>query len=353
MKKYKVIGLMSGTSLDGVDIAFCKFVFDNNWQFEIIHAETIEYPGEWFDRLTKLPEANAESRTLTNVEYGHYLGKITKDFIDRNKITPEFISSHGHTIFHQPEKHFTLQIGDGASIAAETGLPVVYDFRSLDVARGGQGAPLVPVGDKLLFSEYRYCLNLGGIANISFDDKGKRIAFDICPVNQVINYLSNECGKDFDDKGIIASTGKLNPELLDILNDLEYYSQLPPKSLGKEWVEEYIFPILKSFSIPVEDKLRTFSEHIAQQISKILKTGNGKLLITGGGAYNDFLIRRIRYYTKNEIVVPDKILIEYKEAMIFAFLGVLNIRGEVNCLRSVTGAREDSIGGVVVELSNF
>ena len=204
MKEYKVIGLMSGTSLDGVDIAFCKFIFDKEWRFEIIHAETIEYPEEWLDRLVKLPQTHAEFLTQTNVEYGHYLGQITKDFIDRKKIKPEFISSHGHTIFHQPEKHFTLQIGDGASIAAETGLPVVFDFRSLDVARGGQGAPLVPVGDKLLFGEYNYCLNLGGIANISYEEKGRRIAFDICPVNQALNYLTNECGKSFDDKGMIA-----------------------------------------------------------------------------------------------------------------------------------------------------
>ncbi|OQX75557.1 MAG: anhydro-N-acetylmuramic acid kinase [Bacteroidetes bacterium 4484_249] len=348
MKEYKVIGLMSGTSLDGVDIAFCKFIFDKEWRFEIIHAETIEYPEEWLDRLVKLPQTHAEFLTQTNVEYGHYLGQITKDFIDRKKIKPEFISSHGHTIFHQPEKHFTLQIGDGASIAAETGLPVVFDFRSLDVARGGQGAPLVPVGDKLLFGEYNYCLNLGGIANISYEEKGRRIAFDICPVNQALNYLTNECGKSFDDKGMIASSGNVNAELSDTLNELKYYSQLPPKSLGKEWVEKFIFPILNTFSIPVEDKLRTFSEHIAQQISKVLKTETGKLLITGGGAYNDFLIKMIRNYTKNEIIVPDKILIEYKEAMIFAFLGVLKIRGEVNCLSSVTGAKEDSSGGVVV-----
>ena len=236
MKSYNVIGLMSGTSLDGVDIAFCKFVYNEGWDYEIIDATTIKYPEDWEKRLYNLPESQAETLALTDIEFGQYLGKIVNDYISKNNFSVDFISSHGHTVYHQPEKRLTLQIGDGPSIFAVTGLPVIYDFRSLDVALGGQGAPLVPIGDKLLFNEYYYCLNLGGIANISFEDKGRRIAFDICPVNQVINYLASECGKSFDDKGTIASKGRLNLRLLNMLNDLEYYSQLPPKSLGKEWV---------------------------------------------------------------------------------------------------------------------
>ncbi|MCD4790390.1 MAG: anhydro-N-acetylmuramic acid kinase [Bacteroidales bacterium] len=349
MESYKVIGLMSGTSLDGVDIAYCQFFFDNKWKYEIIEAKTIEYSEKWIERLKNLHETNAETLALTHVEYGHYLGQITKDFIDRHDLSPDFISSHGHTVFHQPEKHFTLQIGDGSAISSESGFPVVFDFRSKDVALGGQGAPLVPIGDKLLFSEYEFCLNLGGIANISFEHEGQRIAFDICPVNLVLNYLANQAGEKFDKNGILASQGNINERLLQELNSLPFYIRKPPKSLGKEWVVAQILPLIKKCNINIKDKLRTYSEHIAMQISRAIKYySNGKNFITGGGARNVFLINRIKANSKHIVIIPDNRLIDYKEALIFAFLGVLRKRNEVNCLSSVTGARRDSSSGQIV-----
>ena len=347
-QSYAVIGLMSGTSLDGVDLAFCKFEYGSKWTFTIHKAKTIPYTKEWNSKLKNLHLKSAIELARTNIEYGSYLGTIVKDFISRNHLSVDFIASHGHTIFHQPQNKLTLQIGDGNSIAAQTALPVIYDFRSKDVSLGGQGAPLVPIGDKLLFNDYDYCINLGGIANISFDQHGKRIAFDICPANQILNFLSNELGKPFDDKGKIASRGIVNTTLLSTLNSLGFYSDPTPKSLGREWVEEAILPILDHREIKTEDKLRTFTEHIAIQITTIINQKPGKTLVTGGGAHNDFLIERIQSLTQSQIVIPSLKLIDYKEAMIFAFLGTLRMRNEINCLSSVTGASRDSSSGIII-----
>jgi anhydro-N-acetylmuramic acid kinase len=347
MKKYFAIGLMSGTSLDGVDIAYCRFIENNGkWEFDIIDATTVEYSEEWIERLTNSMKSDAESLALLNIEYGHYLGSITREFIREKGFAPDLISSHGHTIFHQPEKKLTLQIGDGAAIAAETGIPAVCDFRSTDVALGGQGAPLVPIGDKLLFSDYDYCINIGGIANISYEDKGKRIAYDICPANMALNYLSEKLGQKYDDGGRFAASGKPVIDLLSELDSLKYYNLNPPKSLGKEWVFDSFIPIIEKYSIPVQDALNTVTEHIAGQISETLQK-QGKTLITGGGANNTFLINRIKEKSKTEIVIPDRTLIDFKEALIFAFMGVLRWRNEINIFSSVTGATLDHSGGAV------
>ncbi len=348
MKNYEVIGLMSGTSLDGLDIAYCTFNFDQSWKFEIVHAVTIEYPDEWVERLESLLKADDKTLAQTNIEYGRYLGKLTKSFIKANNLKPDFISSHGHTIFHQPEKGFTLQIGDGQAISDVVKLPVVYDFRTLDVQLGGQGAPLVPVGDRLLFPDYDFCLNLGGIANISFEKDDQRIAFDICPCNQALNYLSRFLGQEYDNDGLMARQGKVDHNLLEKLNALSYYSQYPPKSLGREWVENSFLPILKETSISEFDLLATCTEHFAYQISRVA-INRGKMLISGGGALNKYLVDRIKSLSKVDICIPDDTLINYKEALIFAFLGVLRWRNEINCLSSVTGASRDSSSGVIIK----
>lgn len=367
MKKYKVIGLMSGTSLDGLDIAYCEFEKNKKlvvsgvepWKYKIIFAETIKYHKEWKRKLSSTPDSYRDTKSKKeilklDVEFGKFIGKNVNLFIRKNKIKPDFISSHGHTVFHQPEKKFTLQIGNGKTISSICKLPVVCDFRSGDVALGGQGAPLVPIADKLLFSEYDFCLNLGGIANISFDNKkNHRIAFDICPVNIVLNELANKLGKEFDKGGKIASKGKINSELLSKLNSLSFYKINPPKSLGREWIEKYFFPVLNNFNIPVEDKMKTVAVHIANQIASVvnpqLPTPNSQLLITGGGAYNSHLITCISAYTKSKIVLPDDKTIQFKEAMAFAFLGVLRMRNEINILKSVTGAKRDSSGGKIFQ----
>ncbi|MBI9037150.1 MAG: anhydro-N-acetylmuramic acid kinase [Bacteroidales bacterium] len=354
MDIYNVIGIMSGTSLDGVDIAFCIFQKKLNiWNFEIVKAQTFDYNKTWKEKLNSLHRSNALSFVKTHAEYGDYLGELVNGFLEKNTLNPDFIASHGHTIFHQPQEKLTFQIGDGAAIAAKTKFTVVSDFRNLDVKLGGQGAPLVPIGDKLLFPQYDYCLNLGGFANISFDNEAnQRIAFDICPVNIVLNKIAAEFDFAFDDKGKIAKSGYLNPQLLLELDALDYYNQKNPKSLGKEWVIEYFEPILKKINLSASDKLRTVCEHIAKQISKAITHNNSKsLLISGGGAYNDFLINRIKAHTNQKIHIPENKIIDFKEAMIFAFLGVLKMRGEINCLKSVTGASKDSSGGVIFNLS--
>ncbi|HEY4799113.1 MAG TPA: anhydro-N-acetylmuramic acid kinase [Bacteroidia bacterium] len=349
---YKVIGIMSGTSLDGLDIAYCEFRKGKKWSFRIPHAKTVNYSKAWKHQLSSAFLVSNKKRSRLDERYGNFIGKEVLKFIRQHNISPDLISSHGHTVFHQPEKRYTLQIGSGKEIASVCNVPVVCDFRSGDVALGGQGAPLVPIADKLLFSKYSACLNLGGFANISYDDyKKRRVAFDICPVNLILNYLSEKLGKKFDDRGRIASTGKINEQLLDQLNAISFYSMKPPKSLGREWAENFFLPILDSYKISIKDKLRTVVEHIAVQIAGAVShssIGNRvSLLITGGGAYNRFLIQRISAHARVKISLPDNKTIQFKEAMAFAFLGVLNVRKEINCLKSVTGAKRDSTGGIL------
>jgi anhydro-N-acetylmuramic acid kinase len=350
---------MSGTSLDGVDIAYCTFSrVEGKWNYIIEKATTIPYPIDWKTRLSELETQSALSFVRTDAEYGHYLGQIVREFLVKHNLHPDFIASHGHTIFHQPERKLTSQIGKGSAIAAETGIPVICDFRSTDVALGGQGAPLVPIGDRLLFEKYTYCLNLGGFANISFEEDKIRIAFDVCPANIVLNDFASHFQKEFDEHGDIARIGSLFLPLLEALNKIEFYYNAPPKSLGKEWVIANIHPVLQQFNIPVRDKLRTFVEHIAIQIANVIKDYNQRLkrnddippssvLITGGGAFNDFLVERIRTLTPIEIVLPDSVTINFKEALIFAFLGVLRWEVKINCLKSCTGASRDNSGGAI------
>lgn len=340
------MGIMSGTSLDGVDLALCTFSFEGDKpSYSIQKAQTVPYSTEWKTRLRAIEKGSAEELAKLHADYGRFLGELSKDFL--KGVEADLISSHGHTIFHQPENGFTLQVGSGAGIAAVSGFPVVCDFRSTDVALGGHGAPLVPVGDKLLFSEYSYCLNLGGIANISFDSGLDRVAYDICPVNLVLNQLASEKGLEYDKGGAIASSGMLLPKLLEALNNLAYYSKPSPKSIGKEWVDLEVIPLLKQYqNESLNDRIHTVCHHIAYQIARAV-VSQGDLLVTGGGAYNDFLISLLKDKVKAKIVVPDNRTIEFKEALIFAFLGALRWREEINTLGTVTGAAKDSCGGCI------
>lgn len=346
---YKTIGIMSGTSLDGVDIAYCEFNCNNNkWHYEIIHAETIPYNNTWLVRLKELHKQPAFIYPKTDAFYGKYLGQLANAFIKKHQLEVDFIASHGHTIFHQPEKGFTAQIGNGANIYAETGITTINDFRVVDVALGGQGAPLVPIGDELLFSEFDACLNLGGFSNISFKKEKQRIAFDISPCNIVMNPIANLLGFDYDDEGKIARNGVVDKQLLLKLNSLSYYHKKAPKSLGIEWVTENFWPIVKQFEISPNNILATLNKHIAHQIIEVIKNNNlSSILTTGGGAFNKQLIDEINAETKNALVSPDKHLINYKEALIFAFLGVLRITKSENSLKSITGASKNSVGGAI------
>ncbi|ANF51860.1 anhydro-N-acetylmuramic acid kinase [Chryseobacterium glaciei] len=341
------IGLMSGTSLDGLDICYATFEKKETWSFQIIKAETIPYPKIWEDKLRNSIQLSAEELLELHSEYGFYLGKLTQNFIQKFELKNiDLIASHGHTVFHQPQKKFTLQIGDGRAIKIETDLPVIYDFRSQDVLMGGNGAPLVPIGDELLFSQYNACLNLGGFSNISLKINDKRIAFDIAPVNIVLNKLVQKFNKSFDENGDLAKTGEINNELLLKLNSLDFYQQFHPKSLGIEWCNENIFSLFQN--IETIDVLATFTEHVAQQISKVINENNLKnILFTGGGTYNIYLIEKIREKTTTEIIIPKKEIIDYKEALIFAFMGILRLNNEINVLASATGSSRDHSSGLI------
>lgn len=348
-QNYNVIGVMSGTSLDGVDLAYIKFIKNGQWNFEILETSTVPYTENWLAALKRAVNFSAFELGVLDNDYTLLLAQIIKNFIEEKKIKNiDAICSHGHTILHKPNLGYTLQIGNLQIISELINQNVVCDFRVQDVELGGQGAPLVPIGDKLLFSEHDYCLNLGGFSNISFDTDGKRIAFDISPVNTVLNFYANVLGFPYDDKGTNSKSGKLNNDLLEKLNNISFYKLPYPKSLGIEFVNEHIFPLIDSFEIPTVDKMKTFVEHIAIQISRVVDKENSSLLITGGGVYNDFLIDCIRkHLSETKIVIPDEKTIEFKEALIFAFLGVLKLRNEVNVLSTVTGASKNHSSGKI------
>jgi anhydro-N-acetylmuramic acid kinase len=358
---YKAIGMMSGSSLDGVDMAFAEFRENaGKWEYQILQADCFSYSSEWVNRLKNATGISALDYQLLHAEYGHYLGQLVNRFIEEYHLHYQvaLIASHGHTIFHWPLRKMTAQLGDGAAIAAKTGLPVVTDLRALDVALGGQGAPIVPIGEKFLLGDYNFFLNLGGIANISHNAE-KYIAYDVCPANRVLNMLVNELGKEYDDGGKIAATGNISLILLEKLNSLDYYKQPYPKSLANDFGTDVLYPMIRDSGYGIPDCLRTYIEHIVIQIKSSVKNilsdsglsaQNSRLLATGGGALNSFLIKRLSEVLKDlnvEVIVPDKTLVNFKEALIMAFMGVLRWRQEYNVLSSVTGASRDSIGGAL------
>ncbi|WP_162126378.1 anhydro-N-acetylmuramic acid kinase [Flavobacterium phycosphaerae] len=347
---YHVIGVMSGTSLDGIDLAHIHFTVDEGkWTYKIQESETISYDENWLNKLRTAVDFSEEELRKLNNDYTLLLGNVIKAFIQKYSIQNlEAVCSHGHTILHQPQNGFTLQIGNLPNIAEIVGERVICNFRVQDVQLGGQGAPLVPIGDKILFAEYDYCLNLGGFSNVSFEQEEKRIAFDISPVNTVLNFYANQLGLTYDDKGSIARSGNLDTDVLNELNALEYYHKAYPKSLGFEFVKTVVLPLLEKYPIATADKMHTFTEHIALQTALALPKKEGKIFITGGGAYNTFLIERMQYHLPDmELIIPDAKTLEYKEALIFGLLGVLKLRGEINVLSSVTGAKENHSSGFI------
>ena len=339
-----LIGSMSGTSLDGLDLVCVNFKKKKNWDFEIIKAKTYSYSLEWKTCLSELHLQNSQKIKAVEEDYVNLMAKFVLDFKSDLKGI-DFVCSHGHTVFHQPDQGSTLQIGNTPQLSKLIGLPLICDFRSQDVELGGQGAPLVPVGDLHLFKSYSCCLNLGGFANVSSTQKSQHIAYDVCAVNTVLNVLANEKRLEYDSEGNIAKAGSLIPELLNALEALEYYQKKAPKSLGIEWVNEQIFPLLDKFrTISVEDRIHTYTQHIAKQIASIFLDSDN-VLITGGGAYNDYLISLINQFSKAKFSIPEPLVVDFKEALIFAFLGLLRFENQVNCLSSVTGASVDHSSG--------
>jgi len=351
-KTYTAIGIMSGSSLDGLDIAFCSYYFDGKWSYKIIYSK--EYSIKcWAERLKNARSLTNEKLELLDIAFGGFIGESVSEFIQEFSIQNiDIVSSHGHTVYHFPEKGITKQIGKGKQIFERLKMPILTNLRQADIDLGGSGAPIVPIGDLHLFSEYKYCLNIGGIANVSIKDKKNITAFDICSANQVLNYFAFLKGKPYDDNGNLARKGKLNKQLLENLNTLDYYKKKAPKSLDNLFTNQ-VLKHFKAFDVSVEDKLNTYVEHIAFQIAETTnyEEKTETILITGGGAYNGYLIERISYYLQQKnikVIIPTKETINYKEALVMAFMGVLYLRKEINCLSSVTGASSNSICGEFV-----
>lgn len=357
---YKVIGLMSGSSLDGLDIAYVHLQeTGGKWSFEIVHADCYPYPPEWISRLFQSTSLSARDYLQLHIDYGHYTGQSVNRFIDAYDLhhKVDLVSSHGHTSFHFPGSRLTAQLGDGAAIAAETALAVVSDLRAIDLALSGQGAPLVPVGEKLLLGQYPYLLNLGGIANISVKRPDGYLAFDICAANRILNSLALELGLDYDDNGNLAASGNLDTELLGELNSLPYYCLGYPKSLDNGFGLNTVYPVITRYGLPVPDALHTYIEHIAEQVARSVinlseneNAPQPEMLVTGGGAFNGYLVSRIESLLSTheiKVVIPEKKLIEFKEALIMALVGVLRWREEYTVMSSVTGATRNSIGGAL------
>ena len=340
-----IIGLMSGTSVDGLDICYVSFDNHDPSKYEIIDCETIDYDDNLKTKLKNVIKMDNDQIKQIDKEFGEFIGLNVLKFIKKNTLyKADLISSHGHTVFHEPEFNKTLQIGNGEIINKVTKIKTVNNFREQDIQLGGQGAPLVPIGDKLLFDDYKYCLNLGGFTNISVKDSSTIYAYDICPLNTVLNHYANKLGYDCDLEGKLSEKGVINIDLLNELNDLEYYKKSYPKSLGLEFVIENIFPMTEKYKIKEVDILATYIEHASFQIKRNIDEGS-KVLLTGGGAFNNNLINTLNHDSKINFIVPDKTIINYKESLIFALLGYLKINGKVNCLRSVTGASNDHSSG--------
>lgn len=355
---YKVIGLMSGSSLDGLDIAYVQLdEVRGQWSFEILKAECVPYSEEWAARLRTASDKHVSDFLRLHTAYGRYIGEQVNGFIARHDLEHKvhFIASHGHTVFHDPASGTTCQVGDGATIAAVTALPVISDLRAVDVALGGQGAPIVPVGDKMLFGDYDYLLNIGGIANITLQTEAEQTAFDICAANQVLNGLAELAGKAMDEGGAMAAGGKLLPEVLDTLNSHPYYKQPAPKSLSNEAAKEMVFPALLESAHSIADLLHTAVRLVVDQVMAAVQRypsgkENATMLVTGGGAFNTYLAGELTRRLAAQgitVVVPDTNVIKYKEALVMALIGTLRWREEVNVFSSVTGASRDSVGGAL------
>lgn len=350
---YNVIGLMSGSSLDGLDIAFVEITdMRNDWSFEIKAAGCIPFEDSLKKQLKHAAQLTVPEYLNLHTAFGKWLGTQVNTFIEQNQLHHKvhFIASHGHTAFHDPQNGTSVQIGDGAGIAAVTGLTAITDLRNMDVALGGQGAPIVPMADRLLFKDYDYCLNLGGIANLTINTEHP-IAFDVCPANQLLDFYAQQAGHAYDENGDMARSGTVNAALLEQLNALDYYATTAPKSLANEYAAQ-LHQLAAKNGLELADILATYVQHIAEQLKHAIapyrNEGTQRMLVTGGGAFNTYLTETIQAALDHiELVVPDKEVVMHKEAVAMALMGVLRWREESNVFASVTGASRNSIGGAV------
>lgn len=347
--RYRVIGVMSGTSTDGLDLACCDFTgVSGKWEFSMKAANTFPYDGEWSNRLQNAARLDERGLDQLDREYGSWIAMRIVEFCEQHSLDPKLIASHGHTVLHRPGEGITYQAGSGAVIATSTGITTISNFRKKDVELGGQGAPLAPVGDRYLFGGYEGCLNLGGFCNISYESSGSRIGYDLAPCNLALNYLSKKSGRDYDHSGMMGRRGHSDSTLLSRLNNLKFYGIDGPRSLGREWLESEFLPLIDQAELEQSDQMRTVYEHIAFQTGRnIEKLAPGRVLLSGGGAHNSFLVELIARHTQCRLIMPDPLIVDFKEALIFGFLGLLKYLGMVNCFASVTGAARDSDCGEV------
>ena len=352
------LGIMSGTSLDGIDICYVEFKKEDDSYFKIINSKTFKYNSIWLNKLSDVHLKNDLQIKKIDLEYGMLISQKIIEFKNDNNISNlDFISSHGHTVKHKPP-YYSIQIGNGKVIRDLTNVTTINDFRSQDIRLGGQGAPLVPIGDKYLFGNYDSCLNLGGIANISFGNSGNIKAFDVCGCNILLNKYSKIYDREFDEFGQLSSRGRVIPELIESLDSISYNQIEGPKSLDKEKLLKDNYKVIDEYlanksDIDLKrigyDVLATIVEHISNEIFSVVSKQNNlkNILITGGGAKNIFLIEQIKRKINCSVIIPDEILVDYKEALIFAFMGKLRLQNKINCLKTVTGSKKDHSSGTI------
>jgi len=362
VSSYRVLGLMSGSSLDGIDWCMANFVFTKGvWTFQIEGCGMLDYSSELVGRFTRGHQLSVHEVMLLQDEFSRLSTRAALEAITQWG-RPLLIAEHGHTLVHRPELGYTWQINAAPMLSARLRLPVVSDFRRVDVAMGGQGAPLVPYGDAMLFSRYAACLNLGGIANLSFDQNGKRIGFDVCFANQVLNRLAQNLGLPFDKGGAIAAQAKNSAgeqsrqrvaRALSEWSSIDLSRPFPPPSLGRETLETDIIPRFESSGLSAEDALWAWCEHIAECVLHYLKfnPAEGKILVTGGGAFNQFLMECLRAAAAKK---PEfkwekgtDALITHKEALLFGFLGLLRFLGLNNVDASYTRSSSSHSAGCI------
>ncbi len=355
---YKVIGIMSGSSLDGLDIAYCSLEENGgNWSYTIENAICVPFDTILYTQLNTITNLTVPEFMQLHTHFGRWIGLQLNNFIAQFELEHKvhLIASHGHTAYHFPANATTVQIGCGAAIAATTNLPVVNDLRAMDMAFGGQGAPIVPICEQLLFKNYNAFINIGGISNITINNGEIITAFDVCAANRILNVLANELGQPFDDEGELASAGTINQNLLQALNNLPYYTKPSPKSLGNEFGLQTVIPLIKQFNDSTINNLATYTEHIIFQLTQAINTNKvtGKVLVTGGGAFNKFLIESLQNQCRQIVVeVPDALTINYKESLAMAIMGALRWREENNTIKTATGARQASVGGALWMVNN-
>lgn len=356
-----ILGVMSGSSMDGLDLAFIRLNTEVgkpgllSASYELLHGATMPIPEELLNQLKYSSKLDALSLLTLDQDFGSWAGKAIDTAIKQTSFSPSLIGFHGHTVFHFPDRKVSFQLGHGAVLSAYTQLPVVTDFRSQDMALGGQGAPMVSIAEKWLWPDYSGFLNLGGICNITLKKtKEAYESADIWVCNQILNHLAREVGHSYDDRGLIAAKGLPIDELIEALLLAEWFEKKAPKSLDNSYLYEEVIPLFNKYrDYSTGDKLHSavivIAKAIANHVNAVYHSEaiQGGIMLTGGGALNDFLVEKIRAELTCDIFLPDLETIQFKEAIMVAFAGWLRWRGLPNFIKEATGAKSDAIGGVL------